>query len=233
MLLLSPKDPTIATRTSKQPLLFGDKFHGHEGDFHLDFAQDNYAFGFYYDKKTNLVCQAKFHEENFFKHFIFDQEANGLSDSIRADDEFMLLARKTVDDEIITLNQLAFTVAIAANYHGYTYDSRYCFPPTSKLPSACHALYWLIQFKSVESLPIGNCAYRGYKGAEPIMTAEATQKHYDMLEQYSHTPLINGLDLHDYCKIVTDNILDESKLILTNNVLALKSQSKDNLNNLE
>lgn len=223
MLLVSSSDTSLPIRNQNSPLLFGDKFNAEEGDFYLIYAADHIAKGFYHDKATNLVCLAKFEEDQFFKHFKFDHTANDFSDSMRHGEEYMLLAKMTPNQEIITMNHLAYTVAIAANYHGYTYDSRYCFSDTVKLPRICHALFWFIQFKSIYSLPIGNCAYRGYKGSEPIVSVDSTLNYYKRLEEYSKFPLIDGLDLHDYCKVVTDNILTESQATLSDKIKALKS----------
>lgn len=210
MILTSSKDPSSKKRTKSEPLLFGDKFLGKTGDFHLIYADGINAHGFFHDHESKKVRLQRISAEKM-ANYSFDEVANRLSDEIR-DHETLLLAKQSKDGDLITMHHLAYTVAIAAGFSSYTYESRYCFSDTEQLPRICHALFWFIQFDGLESLPVGNCAFRGHKGTDPIIDLETTESHYEILKQFKNQPLIDDLDLHQYVGRTTDRILAENKI---------------------
>lgn len=221
MNLESNTDITVHNRSTATPLAFGDKFTGTTGDFYLIIAEKNTAKGFYFDHDLKHACLVEFNKNQLLDNFTFDQAYNDFSDKYKDDDETTLLAKMVDGEELITMNRLAYTVAICANIHGWSYDTRYCFGQTSKLPSAVHALFWFIQFNTVESLPLGNVAFRGRKGTVAIADPNATIKYYADLEELKHK-FENAVELHEHCALHTEYFMSLSRILLMHKIQLLK-----------
>lgn len=122
--------------------------------------------------------------------------------------------RKLEDGTWAALTRLVTTTAICVNYDSdglgiSMYESRYCFSNTLILPHYGNASYWLAQLKNQESLPVGNCAFRGRLGTEPLMDIEYTRNYYGMMAYLYEHPSIEGLNTQQVADMVMREILDE------------------------
>lgn len=127
-------------------------------------------------------------------------------------EEYDLYApRKLKDGEWSALGQLAFTTAIQIGFDDLTpYKTRYCFGHNSVFPSHITALYWQSRLTSQKSVPIGNCAFRGALGSDPILSKETTKAYYaKMFDLKYNTMLIDGMDMHGIARQAMDELLIE------------------------
>lgn len=117
--------------------------------------------------------------------------------------------RKLADGSWAALTSLLTTTAICVDFDYISmYESRYCFGHTQKMPSLMLAAFWLSKFKNKESLPIGNVAYRGHLGLEPIADPEITRTYYEKMFALKHEPFIEGLDMRGHAnKIMNEYLL--------------------------
>lgn len=113
--------------------------------------------------------------------------------------EYQMIAPRMLEDGVwAALTRLAFTTAICIDFDEINaYRTRYCFGHNSYLPSFFTATYWLSRMKTSKSLPIGNCAFRGQIGNEPIESEEKTLDYYDKMYRLKHeVSFIDGKDIH-------------------------------------
>ena len=121
--------------------------------------------------------------------------------------------RKLKDGTWAGLTRLIHTTAICVDFdEQQMYESRYCFSHSEVMYHWQLATYWLAQFKSRESLPIGNCAYRGHLGTEPILSKAKTENYYMGLNAFRNNPTVNGMDFNEYVNNVTVNLIRETKI---------------------
>lgn len=113
--------------------------------------------------------------------------------------EYQMIAPRMLEDGVWAgLTRLAFTTAICIDFDEINaYRTRYCFGHNSYLPSFFTATYWLSRMKTSKSLPIGNCAFRGVIGVEPIESEEKTRDYYNKMYRLKHeVSFIDGKDIH-------------------------------------
>lgn len=120
--------------------------------------------------------------------------------------------RRLEDGTWAALTRLAYTTAICVDFdrdgRGISmYESRYCFGPNRVLPHYGNASYWLAQLQNKESLPVGNCAYRGRLGTQPILENEYTKNFYAMADYLRENPFLDGLEIHGVCDMVMRELL--------------------------
>lgn len=130
-------------------------------------------------------------------------------------EKFSLYAPRRLEDGTwAALTRLVATTAICVNYDAdgmgiSMYESRYCFSNTQVLPHYGNASYWLAQLKNQESLPVGNCAFRGRLGTEPLLDMEYTRNYYAMMAYLYEEPSLEGLNIQQVADMVMREVLDE------------------------
>lgn len=122
--------------------------------------------------------------------------------------------RKLEDGTWAALTRLVATTAICVDFDsdgsGFSmYESRYCFGNNRVLPHYGHASYWLAQLKNKHSLPVGNCAFRGKLGTQPIIDVDYTRNFYGMMAYLHENPFLDKLDIHGVCDMVMREILND------------------------
>lgn len=196
---MTPSDPFIRNR-DEYPFVFGDVFNHEDGrEYTLFEISKGHAYGVM-KESSGAVYLKKFNrwldlfDDGFKQNLEFLEKDKELY-------EYQLYApRKLEDGTWAALNRLMYTTAICVNFddvHYITqYESRYCFSHNEMLPSWYTATYWLAQFKNKNSLPIGNCAFRGVLGTEPIRSEKETDLYYLCMDFLKVNPLIDNLDIH-------------------------------------
>lgn len=122
--------------------------------------------------------------------------------------------RRLEDGTWAALTRLVATTAICVNYDSdgmgiSMYESRYCFSNTQVLPHYGNASYWLAQLKNQESLPVGNCAFRGRLGTEPLLDYEYTQNYYRMMAYLYEHPTLEGLNIQQVGDMVMREVMGD------------------------
>lgn len=122
--------------------------------------------------------------------------------------------RQLKDGTWAGLTRLVSTTAICVDFSEITmYESRYCFSHTEVMNSWHLAAYWLAQFTSKESLPVGNCAFRGHLGTEPILPADITNQYYSVMGELRFLPTVNGMNIHQFASHTMAELLRAEKAI--------------------
>lgn len=113
----------------------------------------------------------------------------------------IIAPRKLKDGSWAGLSRLLTTTAIHVDFdEDSPFESRYCFSSSQLVAKEVVALYWLTRFKNKNSLPVGNCAYRGKLGSEPIASDEVTMEFKEITYQLKHKVMLyEGMDIHAYC----------------------------------
>lgn len=108
--------------------------------------------------------------------------------------EWGLFAPRKLKEGIwCALTPLMFTTAICVDYDEISpFVSRYCFEDSNMLDRHENALFWLSQFNDSLSLPIGNVAYRGHLGCNPIADPTITLGYYEMLTKLRYEKDFSG-----------------------------------------
>lgn len=192
---MTPSDPFVRNR-EQFPFVFGDVFNNeNQAEFTLFEISNGHAYGVMKDHQNRFYLK-KFNkwldlfDEGFKQNLEFLEKEKEIA-------ELNLCApRKLQDGTWAALSRLMFTTAICVDFDAITqYESRYCFSHNERLPSWCTATYWLAQFKTKNSLPIGNCAYRGKLGDEPIRPKKETDQYYADMLFLKHNPTLDNLDI--------------------------------------
>ena len=183
-------------RTDSNPYLMGDVFVNEGKEFTLFASQLAGAYGLLNnDCDVSLVV---------FKNIdrLLDQGFEPVEEYIEMSKEIaennLYAPRKLKDGTWSAISRLAFTTAVCIDFDDLVaYRTRYCFGNNMVFPSHLTALYWLSRMDSKMSLPVGNCAYRGILGNQPILDAEFTKAYYQkMYDLKYNTMLIDGDDIH-------------------------------------
>lgn len=191
-------DPFELTR-AKSPYLMGDVFNHESGDSEftlLDFARSGGVVGILNEGDNTKLIKLASVERLFDNGYVLNEEYVEMSKYIT---EFQMIAPRKLEDGVwAALTRLAFTTAICIGFDEISsYRTRYCFGHNSCLPSYFTATYWLSRMKTSKSLPIGNCAFRGVLGTEPIESDKKTKGYYHKMYQLKYElPFIDGKDIH-------------------------------------
>lgn len=200
-------------RTDENPYIAGDVFI--LGDDHITLIETDphkvvgHWFGFH---SLNGVIRIK-----AFKGVgeILEMGYNPVPEYIEKSQELAInelyAPRKLKDGTWCALSPLAYTTAIHIDFDDLTpFETRYCFGDSRYFPRHLTALYWLCRLESKYSLPVGNCAYRGILGCEPIVDADLTHEYYrDMQDLKYMVQTKNGLDMHGLADKVMSSIILE------------------------
>jgi hypothetical protein len=197
---------------SKNPYLLGDLFTNNaDKEFTLFYINENGVFGVMNTEQGAYLKRYPSIDALFGEGFNICQEH--LEEDQRIAEEFGLFApRKLEDGTWAALTQLVSTTAICVNYDAdglgiSMYESRYCFSHNQVMPSPVTAVYWLSQFKNRMSLPVGNCAYRGRKGTDPIWDADRTETFYELMDALKCRGDIEGHNIHTLGDITMREVL--------------------------
>lgn len=189
-------NPFDQERTTATPYLMGDVFTQGGQELTLLQAGDLYCFGFL--NYGGVLRMAKFAN----LHAMLDQGFTPVEEFIEKSKEmrenYIYAPRKLEDGTWAGLSRLVTTTAIHVNWDDISpFETRYCFSHNQIMPSYHTALFWLAQFKNKNSLPVGNCAYRGRLGNQPLCDENRTKKYYqDMIRLKHEVQFIDGLDMH-------------------------------------
>lgn len=195
----TPVEPFEPKDRNDFPFLMGDVFNdSHGNEFTLFQIEDDIAYGVLtpFNAQRGYLKRFSYWQDLFKSGFKINQEF--VEESIKLKNDGIVAPRKLQDGTWAGISRLMFTSAICVDYdiERYTmYESRYCFSHNSLLPSWYTAIYWLSQFKHKLSLPIGNCAYRGILGKDPIADPLLTKKYYEDMLYLKDNMNINGLDI--------------------------------------
>lgn len=188
-------NPFNIERTATNPYLLGDVFIRDNQEFTL-MEPSVGCYGFLKENRSvRMVAHRSFNE-------LLDQGFTPVEEFIEKSKEmrenYIFAPRKLEDGTWAGLSPLVTTTAIHVDWDDISpFESRYCFSHNQALPSYYTALYWLTRFKNKNSLPIGNCAYRGRLGNDPIMDHERTKQYYQDMYRIKHeVQFIDGLDMH-------------------------------------
>ena len=194
-------------RSLKDPYLMGDVFTAKGKELTLLTITPTVCFGLL--NKNGFLRMAKFRGISDILEQGFTPVQEYIEKSNEIKDWGLYAPRKLNDGTWGAISRLAFTTSININFdEAVSYETRYCFGHNSVLPSYHTALYWLAQFKNKNSLPIGNCAYRGRLGSEPITDTTATEKYYQDLHALKYEQmLIDGRDIHGVANEVMISLL--------------------------
>lgn len=200
---------------SVTPHLPGDLFEKCNGQgftiLHLD---DKTIYGAINEKKATGITLKKYPSISALRNDGFEPNLEYLEKEKQIYKEMGLFApRKLEDGTWAALTRLVATTAICVDFDSdglgiSMYESRYCFGPNRALPHYGNASYWLAQFKNKESLPIGNCAYRGRLGTQPILDMEYTKNFYGIMAYLHENPFLEDLNIHGVCDMVMREVLD-------------------------
>lgn len=203
-------------RTEKTPYLFGDVFTKDDQELTLLTAPiDTMAFGLLKIDGVVRIKAYKGLESILDQGFIPNEEYIEMSKEMRVNEIYA--PRKLEDGTWSGLMPLAFTTSICIGFNDWSpFETRYCFGDNQRLPRHITALYWLSRLKTKNSLPVGNCAYRGILGNDPIIDAKITQDYYQNMYDLKHRVLdIDGKDIHgvanDMMVYVFHELIDQKK----------------------
>lgn len=205
----TPATPFERSRET-HPYLMGDVFNNDKGE---EFTLFEISNGSAYGVMTNEegACYLKRFGKwlDLFEHG-FKQNQENLKKEKEIEGWGLYAPRKLKDGSWAAITRLMYTTAICVNFDEITmYESRYCFSHNSILPSWYTAIFWLAQFKTKESLPVTNCAYRGILGTVPIFDEAATTQYYADLTELKWKDKVNGRDLHEHASYVMEKVVDE------------------------
>lgn len=205
-------DPFELTRES-QPFLMGDVFNHENNDSEFilfDFDKNGCVVGVLNENEQSKLIKLSSVGRLLDSGYSVNEEYIEMSKQLI---EYQMIAPRKLEDGVwAALSRLAFTTAICIGFDEInTYRTRYCFGHNSYLPSFLTATYWLSRMKTSKSLPIGNCAFRGVIGVEPIESEEKTRDYYDKMYRLKHeVAFIDGKDIHAVANDVNSAIFKEA-----------------------
>lgn len=200
---------------SRVPFLPGDLFQNCKGqEFTILHLGENTIYGALSTQNEGGVVLKKYPNLSKLLDDGFIVNAEYLEKEKEIHQTMGLFApRRLKDGTWAALTRLVATTAICVDFDADNmgismYESRYCFGPNRVLPHYGNASYWLAQLENKESLPVGNCAYRGRLGTQPILDTEYTLNFYRMMHYLHEYPALEGLDIHGVCDMVMREVLD-------------------------
>lgn len=213
----TPADPFEFADRAEFPFQTGDVFNDAQGnEFTLFVIKDGLAVGVYKpsNERTGYLKKYKKWQDLLHSGFQINQEFVEQAQLLQQKDYGIIAPRKLKDGTWAGVCKLMFTSAICVDYdmeQWSMYETRYCFSNNECLPSCFTAIYWLANFEHKLSLPIGNCAYRGKLGIDPIADPQTTANYYEDLETLKRIPFINDLDVHGVANLAMVNHLNNAK----------------------
>lgn len=182
---------------TETPYLMGDVFTKGDIEFTIvDMRYDGGLVGFTRKGKDLYISFFQSVDELMAQGYAPVLENIELCKEYAKEEIFAL--RRLKDGTIAGISPLMSTTALMVDIGPITpFESRYCFQRNSEFPSYTTALYWLCLLDSAESCPIGNVAYRGHIGTDPIMDQDVTREYFAKMYLLRHQPTIGGKDMRE------------------------------------
>jgi hypothetical protein len=192
-------------RTPETPYLVGDVFR-HENGHEIVLINPNIGTAYYKDGKNNVAFLYAMTPEKAFS-LGFKPVQEWIEEYNKIKEWGLFAPRQCNDGTWCALTPLYATTAICADYDEINpFVSRYCFEDSSYQSRTDNALYWLTRFETSMSLPIGNVAYRGHLGNEPIEHEIMTKDYYLTLKKLKYNREQFDISINDYSKSFMDEI---------------------------
>lgn len=183
-------------RTVHNPYLMGDVFVKDDKEFTLFENRFSHTYGLLKTGENLKFTVFKGVHDLLDQGFIPVQEYIEMGKAM--DENHLYAPRQLKDGTWAALMPLAFTTSICVDFDDWSpFRTRYCFGHNAVLPSYLTALYWLVRMDNCMSLPVGNCAYRGHLGNQPILDDEYTKQYYQKMYDLKHNVMfMDDKDIH-------------------------------------